>query len=76
VLKKVGYDKMDVSINLKNILIKYDNPEIESHSGFVTLGDQNGANYDQNMLRDDHGSVVEPVQIDWIAGKVNYLVDK
>jgi signal peptidase len=76
VLKNVGYDEMDISINLNNILINYNNPEIEPHSGFVTLGDQNGANCDQNMLRDDHGGIVEPVKSEWIAGKVTHLVDK
>lgn len=69
VLRKIGYDEMDVSINLNNILANYNNPTIEPHSGFITLGDHNGANYDQNMLRDEHGGVVRPVIPDWIIGK-------
>jgi signal peptidase len=70
VLRKIGYDEMDVSINLNNIILNYNNnPEIEPHSGFITLGDHNGANHDQNMLRDGHGGVVRPITPDWVVGK-------
>jgi signal peptidase len=69
VLRKIGYDEVDVNINLNNIILIYNNPQIEPHSGFITLGDHNGANYDQNMLQDEHGGKVRPVTPEWVVGK-------
>jgi hypothetical protein len=69
VLRKIGYDKEDVQINLNDIILNYNNPQIEPHSGFITLGDHNHANYDQNMLRDEHGGKVRPIIPEWIVGK-------
>jgi signal peptidase len=76
VLRKIGYDEEDVTINLNNIILNYNNPDIEPHSGSITLGDHNGANCDQNMLRDEHGGVVRPVTPEWVVGKVTHLIDK
>jgi signal peptidase len=69
VLRKIGYDEEDVQINLNDIILNYNNPDIEPHSGFITLGDHNHANYDQNMLRDEHGGTVRPITPEWIVGK-------
>ncbi len=69
VLRRIGYDEIDVSINLNNIILNYNNPDIEPHSGFITLGDHNNANYDQAMLRDEHGGTVRPIAPEWVVGK-------
>jgi signal peptidase I len=75
ILKEIGYDKQNVVIDLGNILSSYYNPDIEPHSGFITLGDHNKGNTDQNVLPDGHGGRVRPVQVNWILGKVTHLVD-
>jgi signal peptidase len=69
ILKEIGYDKQNVIINLGNILSTYNNPDIEPHSGFITLGDHNRGNYDQNMLPDGHGGRVRPIKPEWVVGK-------
>jgi signal peptidase len=69
ILKEIGYDKQNVLINLGNILNLYNNPDIEPHSGFITLGDHNKGNYDQNMLPDGHGGRVRPIKPEWVVGK-------
>jgi signal peptidase len=69
ILKEIGYDKQSVIINLGNILNSYNSPDIEPHSGFITLGDHNKGNYDQNMLPDGHGGRVRPVKPEWVVGK-------
>ncbi|UCE36365.1 MAG: S26 family signal peptidase [Thermoplasmata archaeon] len=69
VLRDIGYDHIDVSIDLDRIYDNYAKPDVQPHSGFITLGDHNGANYDQNMLNDGHGKVVEPIIPEWIVGK-------
>ncbi|UCE36080.1 MAG: S26 family signal peptidase [Thermoplasmata archaeon] len=76
VLNNVGYDHEDVRIDLSRILYLFDFQKVKPHSGFITLGDHNGGNYDQGILRDPFGAYVEPVKIEWIAGKVTYLADK
>jgi signal peptidase len=68
-LKDIGHDHEDVRIDLNNIFNIYSIQGVEPHSGFVTLGDHNLGNYDQNMLPDDHGGRVRPVRSDWIVGK-------
>ncbi|UCG70387.1 MAG: S26 family signal peptidase [Thermoplasmata archaeon] len=68
-LKDIGYDNEDVRIDLNNIFNTYAIQGVEPHSGFVTLGDHNLGNYDQNMLPDDHGARVRPVRPDWVVGK-------
>jgi signal peptidase len=67
-LKNIGWDKQNVIINLGNILNNYENnPQIEPHSGFITLGDHNRGNYDQNMLPAPDGKV-RPVRPQWVIG--------
>jgi signal peptidase len=68
VLRNIGYDNQNVIINLGNILSSYNNPNIEPHSGFITLGDHNRGNYDQNMLPDGHGGRVRPIRPQWVVG--------
>ncbi|UCE73140.1 MAG: S26 family signal peptidase [Methanomassiliicoccales archaeon] len=68
VLRNIGYEPRDVSINLRNILNNFP-PDTGPHSGFITLGDHNRGNYDQNMLPDGHGGRVRPVTPEWTVGK-------
>lgn len=68
-LKDIGYDHEDVRIDLNNIFNIYSIQGVNPHSGFVTLGDHNLGNYDQNMLPDDHGGRVRPVRSEWVVGK-------
>lgn len=69
VLRDIGYDDEDVSINLNNILNMFTAQGVEPHNGFITLGDHNHGNYDQNMLPDGHGARVRPVLPEWVVGK-------
>ena len=69
VLTKVGYDEEDVTLNLGSILSMFSIQGVDPHSGFVTLGDHNHGNYDQNMLPDGHGGRVRPIKPEWIVGK-------
>lgn len=68
ILKEIGYDKENVIINLGNILNSFNSPEIEPHSGFITLGDHNKGNYDQGMLPAPDGRV-RPIKPEWVVGK-------
>jgi signal peptidase len=69
VLREIGYDQEDVSINLNGILNDFYSRSAEPHSGFITLGDHNGRAYDQGRLPDGHGGYVRPVKPGWIEGK-------
>ncbi len=69
VLREIGHDDIDVRINLRLILNNYQNQRVEPHSGFITLGDNNGGEYDQGGLQDGRGGIVQPVIPEWIVGK-------
>jgi signal peptidase len=72
VLRQIGFDakdRRDIIINLGNILNNYAVSGVEPHSGFITLGDHNRGNYDQNMLPDGHQGRVRPVRPQWVVGK-------
>ena len=69
VLREIGYDHEDVSINLNGILNDFYFRSAEPHSGFVTLGDHNRGAYDQGRLTDGHEGYVRPVKLSWIEGK-------
>lgn len=81
-LMNIGHEHVTLSINLGAIITSYAARGLEyNHSGFVTLGDHNGASYDQTNLRDQHdaqgnylgpgnsGLPVEPIKPDWVIGK-------
>lgn len=69
VLRDIGHDHLPVSINLGTILSLYESQGVEPHSGFITLGDNNGGGYDQGNMDDGHGARVRPVKPEWIVGK-------
>lgn len=69
VLRDIGHDGLPVSINLGTILSLYESQGVEPHSGFITLGDNNGGGYDQGNMDDGHGARVRPVKPEWIVGK-------
>ncbi len=68
VLRNIGWDKQDVTIHLQKILENYDtNPEVDPHSGFITLGDHNKGRIDQEMLQAPDGKT-RPVKPEWVVG--------
>ncbi len=69
VLRDIGYDHEDVSIDLGIIILSFTSQGVEPHSGFITLGDHNRGAYDQGNLDDGHGGRVRPVLPEWIEGK-------
>lgn len=70
VLREIGYDHEDVSIDIGRILYSFAPQGVEPHSGFITLGDHNRGAYDQGgALSDGHGGRVRPVLPEWIEGK-------
>jgi signal peptidase len=67
-LRNIGWDDQDVTIHLQKILENYDsNPDVEPHSGFITLGDHNKGKIDQEMLPAPDGRV-RPVKPEWVVG--------
>jgi signal peptidase len=75
-LRNIGWDNQDIIINLHKILQTFDhNPNLDPHSGFITMGDHNSGKIDQEMLPAPDGRV-RPVQPEWVLGKVTHLVDR
>ncbi len=64
-----GFGGVDVNIYLGQILKNFRNSGVEPHGGFITLGDHNGAVYDQMGFRDALGRPVLPVLPGWVMGK-------
>ncbi len=62
-LQNYGYKERDVIISLKGIMYNFWNSNIEPHSGYITMGDNNNPTYDQRQ-----GSYLL-VKEDWVVGK-------
>ncbi len=75
VLRNVGYNLRDVRVNLDQIINTMEIQGSAPHGGFITRGDHNRDTIDQGVLRDDQGGRTEPVVLEWIVGKVTYLID-
>ena len=69
-LINVGYQNQKITINLNAIFRSSAvSTSRAAHSGFVTHGDHNPAQVDQESLRVQQGSLVEPVKVDWVVGR-------
>jgi signal peptidase len=69
-LTKVGYQQQTIRINLDSIFrSSAASTSRAPHSGFVTHGDHNPPQVDQESLRVQQGSMVEPVKVSWVVGR-------
>ena len=69
-LNNVGYQKQNIRINLDAIFRSSAvSTSRAPHSGFVTHGDHNPQQVDQESLRVQQGSMVEPVKVGWVVGR-------
>jgi len=70
IIKSIGFAERDLRIRFENILnsTRYLNQDV--HSGFLTMGDHNLAEYGSDISLDQSGSITnEPVKVEWIVGK-------
>jgi len=66
----VGYQRQNIRINLDSIFrSSAASTSRAPHSGFVTHGDHNPPQVDQESLRISTGSMVEPVKVGWVVGR-------
>jgi signal peptidase len=69
-LNKAGYQNQNIRINLDGIFRSSAvSTSRAAHSGFVTHGDHNPPQVDQESLRVQQGSLVEPVKVNWVVGR-------
>jgi signal peptidase len=69
-LTKLGYQNQNIRINLDGIFRSSAvSTSRAPHSGFVTHGDHNPPQVDQESLRVQQGSMVEPVKVGWVVGR-------
>jgi len=69
-LNKVGYQNQNIRINIDGIFRSSAvSTSRAAHSGFVTHGDHNPSQLDQESLRVQQGSLVEPVKVNWVVGR-------
>lgn len=67
-VEAVGHDGLDVRVDVGSILSDFQTRHMYPHSGFITLGDNNGEMYDQRYIT-VKGEKVEPIKVEWILGK-------
>jgi signal peptidase len=73
-LKKVGYKKDDIQIDVKVIMENSNALTGEPFAGFLTKGDHNrntaGPSFvDQQTHRDNRGQRLAPIKVGWVVGK-------
>ena len=65
-----GDDKITLTIDLENLLLRAKKVPQKPLSGFITKGDNNGNQIDQFYLTDEStGNLINPIRPQWIIGK-------
>jgi signal peptidase len=59
---------INLTVDLKQVLMNFMKNDVEPHDGFITKGDNNDI-IDQKSLIDANGFVVEPIKPEWVVGK-------
>jgi signal peptidase len=73
ILKGTGYQKVDVEINVNNVLRNAQNLESKYFSGFLTKGDHNNPEHGHARVDQEshtvNGRGFAPIKVDWVVGE-------